>query len=133
MSDRNAYVDVCLQVSQRHLNNKAEDGYASDVHCGRSAANDFDSRRRCRAVHMMYYLASEPNDKPYAAIIAKCDEPIISVIRAIAREYDRGFMGCLPSQQSLGLSRYIKPIGNPADYTNSLKPTQELLLKPRKR
>jgi hypothetical protein len=85
-SDRDVCTDVCPQVLQRHLNNQVEHGYASDMHCGSSATTDFDSRRRCRAVHMLYYLAAEPSDEAYACIIDLADELIISVIRATARE-----------------------------------------------
>jgi hypothetical protein len=99
-SDRDVCTDVCPQVSQRQLSSKVEDCYASDVRCGSSAATDFDSRRRCRAVHMLYYLATEPVDRAYAILIEYADELVISVIRAIAREYNEGSMGCLPSNRS---------------------------------
>jgi hypothetical protein len=130
--DRDVCPDVCPQVLQRHLSNKVEDEYASDAQCS-SAATDFDSRRRCRAVHMLYYLASEPSDIAYTTIIGEADELIISVIRAIGREYNEGVMGCLSPLESIALSRYRKPIGKLADYANSLKRTREVLLKPHKR
>jgi hypothetical protein len=132
-SDRDVCTDVCPQVLQRHLSSKVEDGYTSDVRCGSSASTDFDSRRRCRAVHMLYYLAAEPDDEAYATIIELADELIISVIRAIAREYNEGSMGCLSSLESLALSRYRKSIDKLADYANSMKRTRETLLKPHKR
>jgi hypothetical protein len=132
-SDRNACTDVCPQVLQRHLSNKVADGYTADVYCGSSAATDFDSRRRCRAVHTLYYLAAEPSDSAYATLIERTDELVISVIRAVAREYNEGSMGCLSPLESLALSRYRKSIGNLADYDISLKRTREVLLKPHKR
>jgi hypothetical protein len=131
-SDRDVCTNVCPQVLQRHLSNNVEDEYASDVHCS-SATTDFDSRRRCRAVHMLYYLASEPSDIAYTTIIDQADELVISVIRAIGREYNEGVMGCLSPLESIALSRYRKSIDKLADYANSLKRTREMLLKPHKR
>jgi hypothetical protein len=119
--DRDVCTDVCPQVLQRRLNNKVGHGYASDMHSASSAATDFDSRRRCRAVRMLYYLAAEPRDRAYAMLIEHADELIISVIRAIAREYNQGFMGCLSSMESLALSRYRMSIAKLADHANSLK------------
>jgi hypothetical protein len=83
--------------------------------------------------YIPHYNSAPASTHEVIAIIAKCDELIISVIGAIAREYDQGFMGCLSSLESLAPSCYRKSITKLADYVISLKRARKVLLKPRKR
>ena len=131
-SDRDVCTERCSLVLQRHINSIKKDDDASDMHSSSDAASVANSRRRCRTLHMLNYLAAEPSGKAYAIIIENADEQIIRAIRGVGREYNQGFMGDLSPVESLALGRYRKSIGELADYANSLERTREVLLKPRK-
>ena len=131
-SGRKMSTDICSQASKNHVAS-IEDDHGPDMLCTRIVAPDADSRRRCRAVHMLYYLAAEPSNVDYTTIVEMADVLVISVIRAIAREYDEGLMGGLSPVESIALGRYRKSIDKLASYANSLERTREILLKPRKR
>ena len=52
-----------------------------------NAASVANFRRRCRTLHMLHYLAAEPSDEAYAAIIENADDQIIRAIRGVGRAF----------------------------------------------
>ena len=81
---------------------------------------------------MLHYLAAEPSDVTYAAIIEGADDQIIKAIRGVGRAFIQGSLGDLSPVESLALGRYRKSIEGFADYANSMECTRKALLKPRK-
>ena len=121
----------CSAISTAY-NNNMEDGDACDTHSSSSAASAANSRRRCRTLHMLRYLAAEPSDVAYAAIIEGADDQIIKAIRGVGRAFIQGSLGDLSPVESLALGRYRKSIEGFADDANSMECTRKALLKPRK-
>ena len=134
-SDRDVCTSRCSLVWQRYIDNinsNKEAGDASDTHSSSDAASVANFRRRSRALHMLHYLAAEPSDEAYAAIIENADDQIIRAIRDVGRAFIQGSLGELSPVESLALGRYRKSIEGFADYANSMECTRKALLKPRK-
>jgi hypothetical protein len=91
-----------------------------------SKAND---RERDRTFHMLRYLASEPSDEAYAAIIAVANGHIIRTIAEVGRAYMRDDLEDLSQAESLVLARHRESIDKFA-YALTTRDMRNALLEP---